>query len=157
MEYYNIDVYERPVTTSSAEAQKWFNRGLIWTNAYFHDEAVACFRRAVEADPKCAMAYWGIAYAAGPNYNMPWERRDPNMRRDTAATCYKATKDALALVENVTPFERAMIEALSSRFPQPEPETFDIMRVWNDDFASAMVDSFLRLRICKFSVAHNPP
>ena len=138
MEYYDIDVYERPVTTSSPEAQTWFNRGLIWTNAYFHDEAVACFRRAVEADPKCAMAYWGIAYAAGPNYNMPWERRDANMRANTAETCHKATQEALALVENVTEVERSMIEALPFRFPQPKPEPLDVMRVWNDDFANAM-------------------
>ena len=88
MEYYDIDVYERRVTTSSPEAQMWFNRGLVWTNAYFHDEAVACFRRALEADPECAMAHWGVAYAAGPNYNMPWERRDAKMRADTAATCH---------------------------------------------------------------------
>ncbi|MEP2030147.1 MAG: hypothetical protein ABJI96_15720 [Paracoccaceae bacterium] len=138
MEYYNIDVYERRVTTSSPKAQLWFNRGLIWTNAYFHDEAVACYHRALEADPRCAMAYWGVAYAAGPNYNMPWERRDAKMRNDTAKSCFSATREALALIDKVTPFERAMIEALPSRFPQPEPGDFDVMRGWNDDFANAM-------------------
>jgi hypothetical protein len=39
-----------------------------------HDEAIACFDRALELDPQCAMAHWGIAYAAGPNYNRPWAR-----------------------------------------------------------------------------------
>ena len=138
MEYYDIDVYERRVTTSSPDAQLWFNRGLVWTNAYFHDEAVACFRRAIDADPECAMAHWGVAYAAGPNYNMPWERRDAKMRAATAEICYSATQSALALVENVTPFERAMIKALPARFPQGTPEDFDVMRGWNDDFANAM-------------------
>ncbi|GGG68689.1 hypothetical protein GCM10011415_14900 [Salipiger pallidus] len=138
MEYYDIDVYERRVTTSSPEAQTWFNRGLVWTNAYFHDEAVACFRRALEADPTCAMAHWGVAYAAGPNYNMPWERRDEKMRAATADTCHSATRSALALVKNVTPFERAMIEALPSRFPQDTPESLEVMRGWNDDYANAM-------------------
>ncbi|MCG6884245.1 MAG: hypothetical protein LJE62_10885 [Silicimonas sp.] len=138
MEYYDIDVYERRVTTSSPEAQRWFNRGLVWTNAYFHDEAVACFRRALEADPTCAMAHWGVAYAAGPNYNMPWERRDANMRAATAETCHSATRAALSLVKNVTPFERAMIEALPSRFPQDTPEPLDVMRGWNDDYSDAM-------------------
>ena len=138
MEYYDIDVYDRKVTTSSPEAQMWFNRGLIWTNAFFHDEAVACFRRAIEADPECAMAHWGVAYAAGPNYNMPWERRDEKMRAETAETCRTATLAALALVENATPVERAMINALPARFPQATPDDFDVMRGWNDDFANAM-------------------
>ncbi|MBT8460309.1 MAG: tetratricopeptide repeat protein, partial [Boseongicola sp.] len=138
MDYYDIDVYERRISTSSPNAQLWFNRGLVWTNAYYHDEAVACFRRAIEADPECAMAHWGVAYAAGPNYNMPWERRDANMRSDTAKTCYSATQAAIALIEKVTPFERAIIEALPSRFPQSAPEDFDVMRGWNDDYANAM-------------------
>ena len=138
MEYYNIDVYERRVTTSSPEAQMWFNRGLVWTNAYFHDEAAACFRRALEADPQCAMAHWGVAYAAGPNYNMPWERRDAKMRADTAETCHSATRAALALKAKVSPFERAMIEALPSRFPQRTPDELEVMRGWNDDYANAM-------------------
>lgn len=138
MEYYDVDVYERKVTTASPDAQMWFNRGLVWTNAYFHDEAVACFQRAIEADPKCAMAHWGVAYAAGPNYNMPWERRDANMRASTIETCHSATQVALALVDQVTPFERAMIEALAERFPQNTPAAFDVMRRWNDDYANAM-------------------
>ena len=138
MDYYNIDVYERLVSTTSSDAQLWFNRGLIWTNAYFHDEAVACFHRSIEADPECAMAHWGVAYASGPNYNMPWERRDAAMRKKTAKTCHAATQKALALIEKVTPFERAIIEALPFRFPQNLPADFEVMRGWNDDFTDAM-------------------
>ena len=33
--------------------------------------------KALEHDPDCAMAHWGIAYAVGPNYNLPWDRYDP--------------------------------------------------------------------------------
>ena len=138
MDYYDIDVYERSVSTTSSDAQLWFNRGLIWTNAYFHDEAVACFHRSIEADPECAMAHWGVAYASGPNYNMPWERRDATMRKKTVETCHAATQNALALIEKVTPFERALIEALSFRFPQNLPVDIEVMRGWNDDFTDAM-------------------
>jgi hypothetical protein len=42
-----------------------------------HEEAIACFKKALEADPSCAMAHWGVAYAAGPNDNYPWELQDP--------------------------------------------------------------------------------
>jgi tetratricopeptide (TPR) repeat protein len=138
MEYYDVDVYSRPVTTSSLEAQKWFNRGLVWCYAYFHDEAVACFRNALRADPNCAMAHWGVAYATGPNYNMPWERRDEKMRRESLAEAYEATQAALTLTDEVSGPELALIQALPARFPQREPENIDVMRGWNDDFTDAM-------------------
>jgi tetratricopeptide (TPR) repeat protein len=138
MEYYDVDVYSRRVTTTSPEAQQWFDRGLVWCYAYFHDEAVTCFRNALGADPSCAMAHWGLAYAIGPNYNMPWELRDANMQRDSLAAAFEATQAALALAETVTPPERGLIEALPARFPQREPETLDVMRGWNDAYANAM-------------------
>ena len=65
--------YTRKITTKSADAQRWFDRGLNWCFGYHHQEAGACFAKALEFDPDCAMAHWGIAYASGPNYNMPWE------------------------------------------------------------------------------------
>ena len=138
MEYYDVDVYSRPVTTTSPEAQQWFDRGLVWCYAYFHDEAVTCFRNALSADPGCAMAHWGVAYAIGPNYNMPWDRRDANMQRNSLAAAFDATQAALALAETVSPPERALIEALPARFPQREPEKLDVMRGWNDAFADEM-------------------
>ena len=138
MEYYDVDVYARKVTTHSPEAQLWFNRGLVWCYAYFHDEAVTCFQNAISADPGCAMAHWGVAYAIGPNYNMPWERRDTAMRRESLAAAYDATQAALALVDTVSASERALIEALPARFPKREPEKIEVMRGWNDDFAAAM-------------------
>lgn len=138
MKYYDVDVYARQVTTKSPNAQLWFNRGLVWCFAYFHDEAIACFEQAISADPNCAMAHWGVAYATGPNYNMPWERRDEKMQQDSLAAAFDATQAALALVETVSAPERALIETLPSRFPKREPETLDIMRGWNDAFADVM-------------------
>ena len=84
------------------------------------------------------MAFWGVAYATGPNYNLPWELRDENMRRDLLAAAYDATQAALALADAATPAERALIEALPARFPQREPEELDVMRGWNDAFADSM-------------------
>lgn len=138
MQYYDIDVYARQVTTSSPEAQLWFNRGLVWGYAYFHDEAVACFRKAASADPGCAMAFWGVAYATGPNYNLPWDLRDDAMRRDSLADAYDATQTALALRDAATPTERALIEALATRYPQRDPDELDVMRSWDRAFAEAM-------------------
>ena len=97
--YYDIDVYSRPVTTSSADAQLWFDRGLVWTYGFHHEEAIECFKKALEHDPGCAMAQWGIAYAAGPNYNMPWDLFDPDGKATALADAYDATAAARALAD----------------------------------------------------------
>lgn len=133
---YDLGSYSLPVSTTSKVAQSWFDRGLIWTYGYNHEEAVRCFQRAVEADPNCAMAHWGIAYASGPNYNMPWHRFDDTGRRKALAASYDATQTALAVIGHASPPEAALIKALSARYPGRDP--IDDMAAWNDDFADAM-------------------
>src|SRR5678815_903790 len=54
-----------PVSTSNAEAQKFFDQGLRLIYAFNHEEATGSFQRAAELDPKMAMAYWGLAEAVG--------------------------------------------------------------------------------------------
>ncbi|KAH8425019.1 uncharacterized protein LDX57_002765 [Aspergillus melleus] len=78
--YFNLSSHHRLVTTGSKDAQVWFERGLIWSFSFNH-EAVRCFERAAEYDPCCAMAFWGFAYAAGPNYNKAWKFFDPKNLR----------------------------------------------------------------------------
>ncbi|NVK96953.1 hypothetical protein KQ247_19265 [Ruegeria pomeroyi] len=137
---YDLGQYSCPVTTAAPEAQLWFDRGLIWTYGYNHAEAAACFRRALEHDPDCAMAHWGLAYASGPNYNMPWERWDSATRAEALATSYDASQAALARVAGGTPVEQALIRALPARYPQRELDA-DMHR-WDHDFADAMRAAF---------------
>src|SRR6187399_2101823 len=61
----------RKVTTSSADAQRYFDQGLCFLFAFNHDEAIRSFQRATELDPDCAMAWWGIAFPNGPHINNP--------------------------------------------------------------------------------------
>jgi tetratricopeptide (TPR) repeat protein len=137
MDYpYDVGPYSRAVTTSSADAQRWFDRGLNWCFGYHHEEAIACFERALQADANCAMAHWGVSYAAGPNYNFPWELMDPAGKAASLARSYDAAQAALALAGGVTPAERALIDALASRYPQRDP--IEDMRPWNDAYADAM-------------------
>ena len=60
-----------PVSTPNTEAQQFFDQGLRLVYAFNHDEAARSFHRAAELDPKLAMAWWGVALAVGPNYNLP--------------------------------------------------------------------------------------
>ena len=137
MDYpYDVGPYSRTVTTTSPDAQRWFDRGLNWCFGFHHEEAIRCFEKAVQADPDCAMAHWGIGYAAGPNYNFPWELMDPVGKAAALGRAYDATRSALALASSVSAPERALIEALPSRYPQREP--IDDQRPWNNAFADAM-------------------
>ena len=125
-----------PVTTRSASAQVWFDRGLVWCYAFAHEEAVRCFRRAAEHDPDCAMAWWGVGYAAGPYYNKPWEKLDAIELEATLRTVRHAVRQAFDRIGNTVPVERALIEALAHRYPSPESDG-DFGR-WNDAYANAM-------------------
>ena len=136
--YFDLGAHSFPVTTGSDEAQLWFDRGLLWTYGYNHEEAVACFDRALAADPGCAMAYWGRGYAAGPNYNMPWDLFDEAGRAAALSAGHDAAQQALALADGVTAWEAALIRALPARYPQGEPADLKVMRGWNTDFADAM-------------------
>jgi hypothetical protein len=101
--YYDLGTYSRPVTTASPQAQLWFDRGLLWCYGFNHEESVRCFARAAEHDPGCAMAYWGIAYASGSNYNKPWEAFREEELRQALAAIREATENALARLESATP------------------------------------------------------
>ncbi|MDH3786375.1 MAG: hypothetical protein OEV00_13755, partial [Acidobacteriota bacterium] len=63
--------YHRDFTASSDEARQYLDQGMIWLQAFNYDEAERSFREAARLDPECAMAWWGVALAAGPSYNHP--------------------------------------------------------------------------------------
>ncbi|MFE2210764.1 hypothetical protein ACFW93_02160 [Streptomyces canus] len=137
MEYYDLGSHGRPVTTDSAEAQLWFDRGLVWTYAFHHEEAVACFEKAAAADPDCAMAHWGIAYALGPNYNKPWEFFDDRDLARTVQRTHTAVESAHEkAAARATEVERALIGALRARYPQATPA--EDCAVWNAPYADSM-------------------
>lgn len=101
--------YHHKVTTNSKQAQKFFDQGLILIYAFNHNEAIRSFRKAAELDPMMAMAYWGIAFALGPNYNLPAD----NEQRKLA---YKSMKKALKHSYHVSQSEKDYIKALSKRY-----------------------------------------
>ena len=136
MAYYDLGTYTRGISTSSPIAQTWFNRGLIWTYAYNHEEAIACFEHALEADANCAMAHWGIAYAIGPNYNKPWEAFEEDELPATLVRAREASVAAAQLATTVTAAERDLINAITARYP----DSLDIaeLNIGNDAYAHAM-------------------
>jgi tetratricopeptide (TPR) repeat protein len=135
-DYYNLGVFHRQVSTTSEEAQTWFDRGLIWSYGFNHEEAVSCFEKAIGHDENCAMAYWGLAYAIGPNYNKPWETFDEREMKEALSRVHKALKSAKALAHKSTDVEVALIDALQHRYPQEA--SIKATSIWSQKYAHAM-------------------
>ena len=95
--YDNLGDLHHTVTTASTAAQKYFDQGLRLTYAFNHDEAIASYTEATREDSTCAMCWWGIAYAMGPNINAPDGHRgvQAGVRRDPAGSEAVAQGDAL--------------------------------------------------------------
>lgn len=138
MRYFDLGSHGRPVTTTSPEAQEWFDRGLNWTYAFNHEEAVRCFEAAAAADPGCAMADWGVAYALGPNYNKPWEAFDERELGRSAERAHAAVRRAHAKAAGAAPVERALIDALRARYPRAGAPDAEDRPVWNAAYADSM-------------------
>jgi hypothetical protein len=98
------------VSTTNADAQEYFDEGLTLVYAFNRGEAEKRFRQAAAADPQLAIAWWGVALAAGPNLNY-------GMTAENWKTVAEALKNANALAANATPEEQRLIAALATRYP----------------------------------------
>jgi len=141
------------ITTRSAEAQRAFNRGLIWTYSFGHYAAEQEFRSVLTADPNCAMAWWGLALVNGPHINFPL------VPPDKAVKAWNAIANAQRLAVHCSPLEKSLINALAKRYANPQPEDrapldqayADAMRsVWkanpdNSDVATLFAESAMDL------------
>ncbi|KAH7398379.1 hypothetical protein BKA66DRAFT_201378 [Pyrenochaeta sp. MPI-SDFR-AT-0127] len=134
--HYNLGSYGRKVTTSNLTAQKWFDRGLTWSYAFHHEESARCFEEAIKQDSDCAMAYWGLAFALGPNYNKPWDLFDEKELRHTLENINAANAAAKDKISGTTESERALINAIQVRVPKGLDEK--AFRACNEAYAEAM-------------------
>lgn len=126
--------FHRTVTTSSSQAQQYFDQGMRLLWAFNHDEATRSFAKAAVIDPSCAMCYWGVALTVGPNYNLPV------MADVRAKVAWDALRLAKATSARGTAIERDLIDALGKRYTSAQPldpsNTGPVLTA----FASAMRD-----------------
>ncbi|KAI9897853.1 hypothetical protein N3K66_007709 [Trichothecium roseum] len=122
--YFRLGDLHLGVSTRSVDAQSWFDRALVWTYCFNHDEAVRCYQQVMAHDPACALAYWGVAFCSGANYNKTWRLFDGRDRARAVRVCHGYAREALARAEAdsaaVTPWETALIRALARRFPDED-------------------------------------
>lgn len=98
------------ITTDSKKAKQYFDQGFQLAVGFNHAEAVRSFRYALEQDPECAMCYWGLAYALGPNYNA-------GMQPEVVTLASEAARKAVKFGAQVSPEEQAFITSISKRYP----------------------------------------
>ena len=103
--------YHFEITTSSSDAQKYFDQGLILSYAFNHAESARSFREAQRLDPNCAMCFWGEALVLGPNINKPMDPSDN-------ASAYQLMSEAKQRMGDVTPVEKSLIDALATRYSE---------------------------------------
>ncbi|KAH5015996.1 hypothetical protein HBI33_125710 [Parastagonospora nodorum] len=133
---YDLGSYHRKVSTKNAKAQLWFDRGLTWCYAFHHEESARCFERAISDDPACAMAYWGLAFALGPNYNKPWDLFDENELVSTIDKINDANAKARQHASEASEVEKALIDAVQLRVPNGLDEK--AFKTCNEAYALAM-------------------
>ena len=74
-----------PVASRVPLAQRYFHQGMILTWGFNPAEAARSFAAAAAADPRCALCYWGLAWALGPNINADMAAGDAARVRDALA------------------------------------------------------------------------
>ena len=114
--FEGLGSYTRTITTSSPEAQKYFNQGLNFYFGFNHSAAIRAFEAAATLDPDCAMAHWGIALSSGPHINFPL------VPPAAAELAWKELALAQKHATHTSAVEQALIEALSHRYANPQPD-----------------------------------
>ena len=122
-----LGTFTRPISSSHAEAQAYFNQGFQLMYGFAKAEAGRSFREAQKRDPDCAICYWGEAWAWGPYVN-------GRMTAAHAARAYAAIQKAAALADrHANAKEQRLIRAMSARYA----EHFDPARQVDQDLAYA--------------------
>jgi hypothetical protein len=84
------------------------------------------------------MVHWGIAYAAGPFYNLTWKEHGDAEANSATRRCFEHIHLARANAADASPVESRLIEALAHRFPRPHRMTPQEFAQWDDAYAAAM-------------------
>ena len=119
VDHFDLGQYSKKVSTTSKEAQFWFDMGLNWCYGFNHEEGIKCFDKALEFDPDCVMAHWGAAYGIGPFYNNVWRQMSREEADAATRFGFDRLQQARDLADHASPLENDLVEAMARRFQQP--------------------------------------
>ena len=115
------------ITTSSPEAQKFFDQGVAQMHSFWATEAERSFLQAAALDPEAPMPWWGVAMVAAGDYRPrhQLERDTPPLNPDTKKEltggplrAKLAAEKAVKLSEvsgKATPMEKLYIASIAGR------------------------------------------
>jgi tetratricopeptide (TPR) repeat protein len=109
--YTTLGSYSRPISSTHADAEEYFNQGFRLMYAYAHAEAGRSFREAERRDPDCAICFWGEAWAWSPFLS-------EGRTAEHDARAYAAIQKARAIQDRASPVEKALIDAMGARFAE---------------------------------------
>lgn len=150
--FKGLGAHKAAVVSRNPEAQRYFDQGVNLLFGFNHAEAIRSFREAARLDPECAMCWWGMSFALGPNINLP-------MPADAVAPAWQALQQAQRLAAQGSARDRQWIAALATRYstdPKADRHALDeafaqaMGRIWRehpDDldagvfYAEAMMDT----------------
>ena len=96
------------INTSSDSAQFYFNQGINLYYGFHIIEALPSFKKALTFDSSCAMLYWAVALAYGPNINDYGYAASPD--------ALLAVSKAKQLMHNSSTKEKDLIMAMDSHY-----------------------------------------
>lgn len=117
------------ITTSSPEAQMFFNQGVAQMHSFWAREAERSFLQAAALDPAAPMPHWGIAMVAAGDYrpgfqldlvngadpNAKPRSEPPNGAEARAVAAAKRAVELAAVPGKATPLEKLYIAAAYAR------------------------------------------
>jgi len=107
------------VSTNNQTAQQFFNQGLTFFYGFDAESAMRSFHQAALLDHNLAMAYWGVALAAGGDLNIPINDPCMALARAQMAEAFNHFSDA-------SKPEQGYIDALAYRYAaHPAPSNDD--------------------------------
>ena len=98
-----------PASGLSPEARRYFDQGVALVYGFNHKAAIRSFAQAAQIDPNCAMCWWGVALANGPNINA-------GMDDAANRAALEALERAEAKGDALTSLERELIAAQKLRY-----------------------------------------
>jgi hypothetical protein len=123
----------RAITTSSPEAQRYFDQGLRLQWSFSLEEAQRAYEEAERLDPTCAMCAWGTAMSLGPHVNF-------GATPERTVQAHRAAERARQRMGKASPVEQALIEAVARRYSDPAPTNPGDQRKLDQAYADAMRD-----------------
>jgi tetratricopeptide (TPR) repeat protein len=138
MDRFDLGTHTREISTASPEAQRWFNAGLNWCFGFNLEEGVKCFQKALQHDPECVMAHWGVAYGHSPFYNLLWREQGEREATRRARVAHEHLLKARSFSRRATEVENQLVDSLLQRFQKPYAVSLEEFDRWDDAYAAQM-------------------